>query len=304
MKLLKNIICAAILLAGVSTMAQQDPNRSFYRYNMNLINPAYAGANTGTEVSNAKVASEIGLNFRSQWLGVAGAPETQSIFFGTPMGKNVGLGVSIINDQTFIENQTSLTIDFSYKLSINDETDLFLGIKAGANSYNANTVGLETFGIGSDASLTNLNGGFKPNVGAGAYLRGEDYFVSLSIPNIISTERLEEDNGIATLGASRSHAYLGFGYDFSLGGNLKFKPSALARYVEAAPLSLDITAGFNFNEKIELGTSYRINEGFGGYALFNITPWADLGYAYEAAFENLVSSGDQGTHEIFMKLSL
>ena len=34
------------------------------------------------------------------------APETQSFFFSKPMGSKVGLGVSVVNDRTFIENQT------------------------------------------------------------------------------------------------------------------------------------------------------------------------------------------------------
>lgn len=308
MKLLKNLLCASVLVATATTFAQQDPNRTFYRYNMNLVNPAFAGStSTDSDSFNDKVYdanSELGINFRSQWAGVQGAPESQTAFFSTGLGKNVGLGVSIINDRTFIEQQTAITVDFSYRLKINNTTNLFLGVKAGANSYNANTAGLTTFGFSSDPSLINIEGGFRPSVGAGALLKGEKFFLAFSIPNVTTTERLEQNNGEVRLSDSRQHMYLAGGYDIALGGNLVFKPSAMARYVDAAPLSIDLTAALNFNQKIELGASYRLNEGIGGLLLFNAADWVDLGYAYEAPFDSPIQVGSNGTHEVFMKFKM
>ena len=141
-------------------VAQQDPNYSFYRYSMNLVNPAYAGAGNSTEFAASA---------RSQWSGVAGAPETQSFLASTNLGSKVGLGASIINDKTFIETQTSVAIDFSYMVKWSDNSNIYFGLKASGNSYNANTSGLTTFGIGSDPSLMNLDGGINPNIGAGVY---------------------------------------------------------------------------------------------------------------------------------------
>ncbi len=43
--------------------AQQDQKYTFYRFNMNLINPAFAGADGTTD---------FGINIRSQWAGVQG----------------------------------------------------------------------------------------------------------------------------------------------------------------------------------------------------------------------------------------
>ena len=287
-----------------SVSGQQDPNRSFYRYTMNLVNPAYAGATRTSEGSAVTPSSEVGMNLRSQWVNVEGAPECQSVFFGSPIGKNLGLGVSIINDRTFIENSTSINVDVSYKIQASEVTEVFFGVKAGANSYNANLSGLNTFGIGSDPSLSDINGGFKPNIGAGALIKGEHYFASLSVPRILRNDRLEKENGQATYAAGKAHVYLAGGYDFRLGGNLNFKPSTMVRYVDATPLSIDLTAALSFNDKIEIGPSYRIREGFGGLFIFNAANWLDLGYAYEAAFNNEIMTKSQGTHEVFIKLNI
>ncbi|CAG2534627.1 PorP/SprF family [Maribacter dokdonensis] len=287
------IIVFTLLVVGRMS-AQQDPNYTFYRFNMNLINPAFAGADETTD---------FGMNLRSQWSGVQGAPETQSFIFGTPLGKNVGIGLSVINDKTFIENQTAIALDISYKLKLSESHNLYFGIKGGFTSYDANTDGLLTYGIMQDASLMNIDGRFNPNVGAGVLLRHESYFISLSVPKILTPDRLEQNDGLARLGMDKPHMYLVGGYDINLGGNMMLKPSTSLRYVEAAPLSVDITGILEFNRKFGLGAGYRLNESISGLFMFR-TNWIDIGYAYEMALENNISNIDNGTHEILMSLRL
>jgi len=260
---------------------------------MNLINPAYAGASEMTD---------IGLNIRSQWAGVQGAPETQSFIFGTSVGKNVGIGLSVVNDKTFIENQTSLALDFSYKLKINENSNLFFGIKGGFASYDANTEGLLTYGIQQDMSLMNIDGRFNPNVGAGLYLKNDNYFISFSVPKILTPDRLEQNDGLARLGIDKVHYYLSGGYDISLSESVLLKPSALLRYVDASPISLDLTTLIEFNNRFDIGAAYRLDESISGLFIFK-TGWVDIGYAYEVALENPVRNSDNGTHEIMMSLS-
>ncbi len=175
------LILFLVFFSG-TTLAQQDPSYIFYRYSMNYVNPAHAGAEARTE---------FGANIRSQWSGVVGAPETQSFLASTYFGKNVGLGVSIINDKTFIESQTSLAIDFSYKVQWNNYTNIYFGLKASGNSYNANTDGLTTFGIGSDPSLMDIDGRVTPNVGVGVYFQSRKLSLSFSVPKILKPKRLE-----------------------------------------------------------------------------------------------------------------
>jgi len=275
--------------------AQQDPNYTLYKYTMNLINPAYAGADGATE---------LGINVRSQWSNVQGAPQTASFIFGMPMGKNVGLGLSVISDKTFIEKQTAIALDFSYHLKLNENHDLYFGLKGGLNSYNANTDGLVTYGVGQDPKLMGLNGRLNPNFGAGIYLKHEDYFLSVSIPKILSEDRLEEENGIATLGANRTHIYLAGGYNFPLSGNIVFKPSLLLRYVNASPMSVDLTGMVEFNNNFDLGAAYRLDESISGIVLFKASEYMRLGYAYESSLQNSIRSIENGTHEIMLMLKL
>lgn len=301
MKKIVYIVQIAIffLVVGVAN-AQQEPNYSFYRYNMNVINPAYAGAN-GTELT---------FNFRSQWQGVQDAPETQSFAFSTGIGSNIGLGLSVINDQTFVEKQTGVNVDFSYKLQIASGTDLYLGLKAGINSFDINTRGLEVLeanqvvvGVNSaDPALADITD-WKPNVGIGAYLKNDKYFVALSAPRILNSKRVDNDNGIVSSATDRMHMYLTGGYNFDLSSNIEFKPSAMLRYVKGAPLSTDITAAFNFFNRFEIAANYRFDNAIGGMALINASDWLDFGYAYENSTKNEISGISRGTHEVFVRFN-
>lgn len=293
MKSIYILTLVLMLFALTRVEAQQDPNYTLYRYNMNLVNPAYAGSNNATN---------LGVNIRSQWASVEGAPETQSFIFDKPVGKNIGLGLSVISDKTFVEKQTSIAIDFSYHLKLNETHDLYFGFKAGFNSYKVNTDGLVTYSIMQDPKLVNLNGMFKPNFGAGVYLKHQDYFLSLSIPKLLSSDRLEEENGIATLGAYRRHIYLSGGYNFALGGDIILKPSVLLRYVNSSPLSVDVTALLEFNKRFDLGVAYRINESTSGLVLFKLSETMGIGYAYESSLQSSIRNIDNGTHEIMMRL--
>jgi type IX secretion system PorP/SprF family membrane protein len=295
MKVNKLYIFVFMFFLTGSIMAQQDPNYTFYRYSMNLVNPAYAGAANSTEFA---------ASVRSQWSGVAGAPETQSFFASTNIGSKVGLGASIINDKTFIETQTSVAIDFSYLVKWSENANIYFGLKASGNSYNANTSGLTTFGIGSDPSLMDLNGGVNPNIGAGVYFQNRKLSLSLSLPKLLKADRLEQQGGTATVGKNKLHLYLLGAYDFEINEKLTLKPSSMIRHVESAPLSVDLTLALNFNSIIEFGASYRFDESAGGFALFNISNGLRVGYAYESNLESAIMNDANGTHEVFLKVQL
>ncbi|MEM1002642.1 MAG: type IX secretion system membrane protein PorP/SprF [Bacteroidota bacterium] len=292
MKLYKNIFGVVLLLFCASLYAQQEPNYSLYRYTMNVINPSYAGAD-GT--------SSLAANFRSQWVNVRNAPETQSFFYSTPISDKIGLGVSVVNDQVFIENRTSFVVDFSYKVQLDESLNLFLGIKAGGNTYNIDTDGLAELDFPSDPALGNIDTGFSPNVGFGAHLAHEKYFVSLSVPRIILSDRAINDNGVVTTGNDNTHVYLSGGYNIQLGSNVEFRPSTMLRFITGAPFSMDITAAFRFNQRFELGALYRTDDAFAGVMMLNLADWMDLGYAYETSTRSEITDASDGTHEIFVK---
>ena len=121
---MKKILLPALLmlLTFLDATAQQDPHYTQYMYNMNVINPAYAGS---------KENLSFGLLYRKQWIEIEDAPTTFSLSGSAPIGKNVGLGLSVISDKIGPVEENNVYGDFSYTLNLGGERRLALGLKAG-----------------------------------------------------------------------------------------------------------------------------------------------------------------------------
>lgn len=288
MKNIKYILIFAVLMASGELFAQQDPSYSLYKYNMNIINPAFAGTSGDTELN---------LNIRSQWINLDGSPETQSISFTKPVNDKIGIGFSIVNDQVDILKETDFTVDFSYKLQISETSDIYLGIKAGGYTFKAD---LQSKGLNDPAFGENVNR-FNAIFGAGALLKIKKFYATLSTPNLLAGKRVDGDD--YTEATSKPHLFAGAGYTFDINDNLKFSPSFMSRFVKGAPSSIDLTGMFDIYDKVELGGSYRFNESFSGIALFKMANWFQFGYAYEFTTSDIQNYSD-GTHEIMLRFNL
>lgn len=293
MKKIYYIIILALVLVSNLAMAQQESVYTFYRQHMNLVNPAYAGVDSITVVSST---------LRKQWTGIANAPETQAISFGTSLGKKVGFGMTVINDQTFIEKQTFVSLDFSYKLKMSETADVYFGIKAGGSSYNVNTLGLETYNIQSDPALAAIST-FNPNVGVGALYKEGPMYVSLSIPRLLNTKRATNDLGYASVATDSPHIYLSGGYDVPLDGELStfiLKPSAMLRYVNGAPVSVDLTAMLQIEKFFEIGGMYRTDKAYAAMATVLISKRLVFGFAYEMSTRSELARA-RNTNEMLLQ---
>ncbi|MDA8658166.1 type IX secretion system membrane protein PorP/SprF, partial [Flavobacteriaceae bacterium] len=110
-----------LALVPLISFSQQESYYTLYRFNMNVINPAYAGA-LGKNV--------FAFTSRRQWSSMEDAPSTLAFSYSSERENNVGLGFSVVSDKVFIEQQTFAYADFSYKLDM-ESTQLYLGLKAG-----------------------------------------------------------------------------------------------------------------------------------------------------------------------------
>lgn len=290
MKKLQYIVLTTLLLASSVVLAQQENSFAFYRSNMNIINPAYVGVDNQTLVTSA---------LRKQWTGVPEAPDTQTVSFGTPLGKNMGMGLAVVTDRTFIELQTYLGVDFSYKLKMDEITDLYLGIKAGGEFYNINTSGLQTYNINSDPALGSIST-FNPNIGVGALLKRENWYVSLSIPKLLNSTQAKNVDGFATTDLDRPHVYLSGGHDFTLNASLVLKPSLMVRYVSGAPISVDLNSMLQIEKNFEIGAMYRTDKAYAAMSTIKLNKRFIVGYAYEMSTRPTLASA-RNTNEILFQ---
>lgn len=292
MKIDNKIILIAFFMVGGTLMAQQEGIITNYMYHMNLYNPAYVGVDGETVVT---------ASFRQQWSGIKDAPTAEAASFGTTIGKNLGIGISVYNTNTFVESQTFTGIDFSYRLQLSQGTELYLGLKAGGNAYSVNTSGLETYNITADPNLSSISR-FNPNIGVGALLKNDRWYASLAVPRLLSTERADNENGVVTAALAKPHVYVSAGYELMLDARagLMLRPATLARYVSGAPISVDFNTMLSFDNNFEIGASYRTDGAFAGLVNFSIKKRLLLGYAYEISTRSELASA-KNTNEFLLR---
>ena len=289
-------IAAFLGLAIVSfqSYAQQDVQFTQYMYNMSVVNPAYATANESI--------LNIGGLYRTQWVGLEGAPKTGSFFAHTPINEKIEVGLSFTNDNLGdVVNENNIYADFAYVLPVGLESKLSFGLKAGFTFFNANFNGfnLQSGDQSTDIAFNENVSKTFPNLGIGAFYFSDNYYLGLSAPNMLTTKHLETENGIKSTGVQSVHYFLTGGYVFDIDQSLKFKPAFMAKAVQGAPLAIDITANVLINERLEAGLGYRLDDAISALVNFRITPDLRVGYSYDYTTTNL-GDYNSGSHEIFV----
>ncbi|WET01804.1 type IX secretion system membrane protein PorP/SprF [Flavobacterium sp. YJ01] len=280
-----------LLFCSAAVFAQQDAQYTQYMHNTININPAYAGSRG--------VVSVFGL-YRTQWVGLDGAPETSTLSVNTPLNNSrLGLGFSLVNDKIGPTNENDFSVDLSYSIQTSAEAKLSFGIKGSGNLFNLdpNKLRMENEG---DPQFANFRNKFTPNVGAGVYYHSDKGYVGLSVPNFIQTNRYD-DNDYAIY-KEQINYYLIAGYVFNLDHYemIKFKPAAMVKMVEGSPLQVDVSGNFMFNDKFVLGVSYRWSAALSAMAGFQINKSMYIGYAYDRETTKL-NNYNSGSHEIFLR---
>jgi type IX secretion system PorP/SprF family membrane protein len=295
---IKNILIFIILLFLIvfKGMAQQDAQYTQYMYNMSVINPAYA--TDDSDIIN------FGLLYRAQWVGSVGAPSTGSFFAHSKIAEKLEGGLSIVHDQIGdIVKDTNMFFDLTYVFPLSSNSKLSLGVKAGLSFFSTDFNGfVYSDPLPDPAFAENLSRVF-PNIGTGAFYFTDKFYFGFSAPNLLQSKHLNDDSGIVTQGSEAIHYFLTSGYVFNLNENTKLKPAFMAKAVTGAPLTLDLTTNVLFNDKIELGVAYRVNDALSGLFNLRISQSLRVGYAYDYTVSNL-GRFNSGTHEVMLLFDL
>lgn len=283
----KLLYTIAISVSCGALWAQQDPLFTQYRSNMLTINPAYAGS---------REALTFNLLHRTQWVGIEGAPTTQSVAVHGPLiSDRLGFGLSLIHDKVGPTRQTGIYGDISGRVKVSEKGYLAGGVKIGANFFNSNLTEL-ILANGSDGNFAENVSKTMPNVGVGIYYYTDDFYVGASMPKIIKNE-LYDNGSVEGAVSEKRHLFLNSGMVFTLSPLVKFRPTVMARVVGGAPLSFDANATFIFDDRFWVGGYYRLQESLGVLIDYNFTPQLKVGYSYDYTLTEL-QNYNTGSHEI------
>ncbi len=259
---MRNIIITLVFMIFSTVMsAQQEAHFTHFMYNNLSINPAVAGS---------KGHPSLLALYRKQWIGFEGAPDNKLISFHSPLGKRVGLGLTISNDKLGISNSWSGSMAYAYRIKIDEETNVQFGIQGSMKYLGLDFRNQQIRQTGDPSIVYNsTDEKYLGNVGAGIYMNVKQMFFGASVPNFFPNT-IGVDNTTSFSAVEVPHFYVMAGALIPLSNDkIALRPSALAKAVKNAPFDLDLNLSLVFNKTFIFGAGYRIGgNGIGDSANF------------------------------------
>jgi type IX secretion system PorP/SprF family membrane protein len=288
------ILSIISLCFGIITVshAQQQATFSQYMFNGLAINPAYAGSH--------EVLSATAL-LRYQSLGLPGAPTTQSFSAHAPLlNQKIALGVLVIHDKIGVIDQTGIYGSYAYRIQYSEDKHkpkvLALGLQAGVSIYEARYSELQIYNSSDPAFARDITQS-KINFGFGIYYYTHKLYAGLSIPHL-SSNVFDRGDNLETITQTNPILVNG-GYVIKLTRNIKFKPNMLMKFVDFAPVEIDLNGNLSFDDVLWVGVSYKALSAINVLTEVQLTNQIRIGYAYSVTTSSL-RQVDHGSHEFMV----
>jgi type IX secretion system PorP/SprF family membrane protein len=290
------IIVFMYLMYSCVGYAQQKAMYTQYMFNALAINPAYPALDESLTVTALS---------RHQWVGFKGAPNTQTISIHTPVKEtNTFVGALLVNDQIGeVIKETGGYVSLAQRVQVGYESYIAVGFNGGASSYSGNYSQNFPSSPGSvDDPLFQNSKEMRANFGFGVMIFSDKYYVGFSSPHFYNRDfgSLGKE---AQKGNYTPHYLLQAGYLVKLNDGFKLKPNLLMKFVNGAPLQLDLNANLLISDRIWLGMSYRSADSFDALASFFVTSDIQVGYSYDFTSTDLAKV-QKGSHEIMLKFRM
>ena len=267
-----------------------------------LIAPTYAGIGDFVRIR---------LSAGTQWVGVKGAPDYQSLAGDMRLGERSGVGLMLYNDRNGNTKQMGGKATFAHHLTLDRYDNHFIsfGISYALNTFR---IDIDKFDNIPDPQVTNDRFTVNHNFDVAVLYRYKRWFVNLSGLNILNKdiERFYKEEPKAL----RNYlVYAGYRYKKDKNSRFEIEPSVLYQYYES-----DGRSTTDFNLKFRwmdldayywVGVNYRpLNDQI--FKPLNIGPMAGLkrgmvyfAYSYQLHLNELIRY-NSGTHVITLGLDL
>ena len=296
------LLIFAILLIPCLLHAQQDPMYGQYIFNNTVINPAQAGS---------YAHNRFGILARNQWIGIDGAPRTESVYVNLLLPKQLGLAVSLYQDRLGPEVNLQFQSDLAYHTPITGNLFLAGGIRLIASHLRVNLADVPNVDPANPFFQENLSSGLLLNAGAGLLAYTPSSYFGISLPKVFRNQIGINQPGLVDFRKKENvHLFVYGGSNILLSDEIMFMPSSLFKYIDGAPVQLDLNTVFGYKDILDFGPMLRTNLSEGNnwmdgvgflIGLRFLENWY-LGYMYEYPLTTLKSTTRQ-THEISLRFT-
>lgn len=287
-----------LFLAFCAIFAQKAKGQDYpwslqYVTNMQTINPAYVGIwdKAGLMVST-----------KTNWLGIGGAPLSQYATYFTPIKEQrSGVAFNLQRLNVGREKRLFLTGDYSYRVRLDFKNYLQMGLRAGIVNYDNDLKNYQPYPdyvpdpyTIADVSLHNMT-----VFGIGAVVFSEDYYVSLSAPQVISNT-FNADMTNFSSSQNFTTIYLSGGYVFGQPGRVRFRPNLLVAATIGKPAYFDVAGLVYLPAALHFGFNFRSTGSVCFFGQYTINDRIKVGYALDYSVTSDIRKFQLGTHEIMV----
>lgn len=284
------ILLFTVIAGSASLQGQQLPQFTQYMFNDFVINPAIAGVYDYYQIRT---------NHRFQWVGMTDPPLTNSIAFYGPSEKlDMGYGAYIYNDVTGPTSRTGVTGSYAYNIALTTEMRLSMGISLSMLQYRVDGTQLNPKDVSDPSILNMVSTSYMPDAGLGAYLYAEDFYVGLSLAQLLNNKVKIFDNKDG-LNRLKTHFNLTGGYRYEINRDWALEPSVMFKGTAPKEISFDITAKVNWQKMVWGAVSYRYHESVAILIGYSYEDTFIFGYAYDIGISSL-RKYNTGTHELMI----
>jgi len=284
------ILLFTMIAGSASLQGQQLPQFTQYMFNDFVINPAIAGVQNYYQIRTTH---------RFQWVGMADPPLTNSIAFYGPNEKlDMGYGGYIYNDVTGPTSRTGFTGSYAYNIALTTEMRLSMGISLSMLQYRVDGTQLNPKDVSDPAILNMVSTSYMPDAGLGAYLYAEEFYVGLSLAQLLNNkvEIFDNKDGLNRL---KTHFNMTAGYRYDINRDWALEPSVQFKGTAPREISFDITAKVNWQKIVWGAVSYRYHETVALLVGYSYEDTFIFGYAYDIGI-NSIRKYNTGTHELMI----
>ncbi len=287
---MKKGLLILLLIALVNPAKAQNVYRySQFNFLKSLYNPAALA-------SDARLSADI--VYRNQWVGLAGAPTTIGLNVASELSSNMALGINFCSDKIGLNQSTSVSAMYSYRLVFADRQYLSLGLGVGADNVVYDYAAANTT-MPNDPAFSQSYNLWKLNASLGAYFRSSKGYVGLSVPQLFQQTPSGPESGFTI---PRWHYMLIGGYFFELGENAYFNPNIQIKYTKNAPIQGDFLLRGVFGV-VGVSMGYRTENALIAGADFLIAGKFRVGYSFNYGIGSL-SRVKGASHEVHLGFGL
>lgn len=278
----------ALLFLGFwsASHAQQDANSSLYLFNRLPYNPAVT-ADGGEQTAT--------MHYRNQWMNLKGAPKTLNVNFQTPFLDNRNaLGISITADKIGMMQTNAAMITYAYHIPVGKNTHFSMGFQGGVEHFRVDWTKAEAYHEADGAYPDYATNDFQMNIGVGAMLKSNKYYVGVSVPKVLPGALYSDDYLGSNKYGSFRLAHLMGGLNLKVTDNVQFIPSALFKVARNVPFETELAGQLVFNNNFAVGANYRAGDSVDAFAKVNLSQHIQVGFSWDVTTSKVRSFNDGG----------